>query len=419
MSDPAPAAPHARRRGVVAASVVAAVLVATLIAVLGSERSDHDSVAGLPAAADRDPAAGRALDTLARAVADRDRAAFVAAWAADDAAQHEAAGLYDRLAGLGVAVRLRLGRPVTPVTTQADQPAWASEVTARWRLRGVAGQAARAGLDVSFTMVRDRATVVAIAPHDLADAPIWLTGEQAVVRTRAGVVVAADPATAGQLAHEVALEAQRVARTIDDPVAGAVVYLPPDEAAFESLLHASPGEYNGIGGVSTAIDGSHTERPRMVVLNPDAYAALSGLGRRVLVAHELTHVAVGTPDGLPLWLTEGFADFAALRFADAARPQASAAALARVASEGAPRRLPADDDFAVTDPSLESTYELSWLAVRMLARDHGVARVAELYAGLVRRPGPLDARLHAVLGTSLGAVTRDWRAYLEELADGR
>lgn len=83
-----------------------------------------------------------------------------------------------------------------------------------------------------------------------------------------------------------------------------------------------------------------------VVLDPTGLARLTPAGRRVVLTHELTHVSVraSTLHDLPLWLSEGFAEWVAFRDEGMDPRVVAAALLDRVRAAGPPARLPADAD---------------------------------------------------------------------------
>lgn len=165
-----------------------------------------------------------------------------------------------------------------------------------------------------------------------------------------------------------------------------------------------------------------------LLVDLDVYRRLTIDGRRIVLRHELTHLATAaqTPAGMPVWLVEGFAeevghegvvvcggDFrplaagprcpagptapavagvSAAGSAVAASPAAPAAArpaltVDRAAAELAaetqsgrvPAQLPADSAFDGSDGRLAQTYQEAWLACRLLAERLGLAGLARFY----------------------------------------
>ncbi|WP_344749472.1 hypothetical protein [Streptosporangium vulgare] len=74
----------------------------------------------------------------------------------------------------------------------------------------------------------------------------------------------------------------------------------------EAAALAGAGSTRGLAAMAT--------RDRVIVL-PSGYARLTETGRDVVITHELAHVATGATRGgrVPMWLSEGFADYAGYR----------------------------------------------------------------------------------------------------------
>ena len=100
--------------------------------------------------------------------------------------------------------------------------------------------------------------------------------------------------------------------------------------------------------------------PIHVVVNPEATARLSGLGRDVLLTHEAVHVATRSPGSpAPTWLVEGYADRIAYRAHPSRRRRRRRRRSATPYDEhGVPRDWPAEEDFApeAADLDLATTW---------------------------------------------------------------
>jgi len=165
-----------------------------------------------------------------------------------------------------------------------------------------------------------------------------------------------------------------------------------------------------------------------VVVNPEAFARLQPSGRRVVITHETTHVAIraSTTRAVPLWLSEGMADYVGYSGLGLPRARVASALLSRVRSGDGPRALPAETDFDPSATTIAPNYNAAWLAVSLIADRYGQGRLARLYldAGTATDPhaAPGDpesntrAAFRAVLGTSEETFTRDWLSYLDQLA---
>ncbi|MEU0487045.1 hypothetical protein ABZ260_48810 [Streptosporangium sp. NPDC006013] len=177
-----------------------------------------------------------------------------------------------------------------------------------------------------------------------------------------------------------------------------MILFPATDAEAAALAGAE--STRGLAAMATA--------DRVIVL-PSGYARLSTTGRDVVITHELVHVATGATRGgrVPMWLSEGFADYVGYR--DAGIPVRTAAAelAAEVRAGVLPARLPGPADFAPGAPRLAQVYEEAWLACRFIAERFGEKALVRLYGGDVT----------GTLGLSPAQLTVAWRDYLgKELA---
>ncbi|MFI2199560.1 hypothetical protein ACH47Z_02000 [Streptomyces sp. NPDC020192] len=199
-----------------------------------------------------------------------------------------------------------------------------------------------------------------------------------------------------------------------------VVLVPRSLDGMAGLLGSPPADYRGIAAVTTGEVGGAGRAPAdRVVVNPEAYAVLGGLGKQVVLTHETTHVATRahTTAATPLWLSEGYADW--IGYLGTGRtPTEAAPELTRAVRDGrTPAALPTDKDFGFTsDPTkLAQAYESGWLACRMIAARWGTARLDAFYRAVGdrrQRAGAVEAALKTVLGTTPEAFTEQWRAYV-------
>ncbi|MET8046953.1 hypothetical protein ABZU75_05080 [Streptosporangium sp. NPDC005286] len=229
-------------------------------------------------------------------------------------------------------------------------------------------------------------------PVDLRD--LW-PGAAVVVRGEHSLVIGHDvaPAVLRDLAAR-ADRARRAVAAIWGPVR-AMILFPATDAEAAALAGAE--STRGLAAMATA--------DRVIVL-PSGYARLSTTGRDVVITHELVHVATGATRGgrVPMWLSEGFADYVGYR--DAGIPVRTAAAelAAEVRAGVLPARLPGPADFAPGAPRLAQAYEEAWLACRFIAERFGEKALVRLYGGDVT----------GTLGLSPAQLTVAWRDYLEK-----
>jgi hypothetical protein len=253
------------------------------------------------------------------------------------------------------------------------------------------------------------ATAAGAAPPSdpLLERALALVREHPAVWTGAGitrrehvVVVGGASALRAELA-DLAGRARRAVAREWGPV-DAIVLVPPRTA--DAALLAAPADVRGLAAL--AGDGH-------VIVEPAGFARLSAAGRRIVLAHELTHVAAGaaTDRGTPRWLLEGFADYVAFRDEGIPPPVAAAELAEEVRAGRVPRELPGPEAFG-PGPRRAQAYQEAWLACRYVAARFGEDRLVALYR-LARRGDAGDA-LRRTLGLDLAAFTAAWRERVRE-----
>lgn len=195
----------------------------------------------------------------------------------------------------------------------------------------------------------------------------------------------------------------------------AVVQVPANRAEWQRLAPGA-GDLGQLPAVTadTAVPGA---APRVAVLiNPAVFSRLSAVGGRVVLSHELTHLATWAATGpqLPAWLVEGFADEVGYSGERVPLEMATSELRTDVHAGRLPVRLPADRDFEGAAYGGPQAYEGSWLAVRLLVDRYGQPAVARLYrqVGREQAPGALQRAL-VRLGTDLPSLTAAWRVDLQ------
>ena len=315
------------------------------------------------------------------------------------------------------------------------------QVTAelRYRLRGYDRAPVRAREELTLVERRGRWYLTAppaAAPQGTRQ--LWEQGDLTVVRGRHSLVLGVGRGTAALRA--LAAQADRAVPAVaalwpHDWEHRVVVEAPATLRDMAELLDGSAASYRGIAAVTTGQASRSASVPAdRIVINPEAYEALGEDARQVVLTHEATHVATRrhTSASTPMWLSEGFADWAGYRGAGhdpghgdsrlvRARLQRIARALTPlVHRQGPPRRLPSDADFAFsgTDDRLGRAYEGGWLACRMIADQWGADTLVRFYTavgavdGAQRHEQAVAAALRRVLGLTLDEFTARWRSYL-------
>ncbi|MFD0268310.1 hypothetical protein ACFVGY_17305 [Streptomyces sp. NPDC127106] len=343
---------------------------------------------------------GCAAPATPRDTADRDVRAAVAAWAQRPPAELAGIPLED------------WAYEVTGV--RRDGARATATAALHYRLSGYDTAAAGSAREVRLGLSDGRWRVTGDAPAPGAPPQLWDQGPVAVVRGAHGLVLGSGPG--GPALTAIAAEVDRAVPAVNAawprPWAGRVVVLVPGSVdAMAALLGRPAAEYRGMAAVTTGRVGSGPAPADRIVVNPEAYAGLTAEGRAVVLTHEATHVATRreTTATTPLWLSEGFADWAAYHGSDPA-PERAAPALGRAVRRGElPARLPRNEDFAFGgDPeALARAYEGAWLACRLVARRWGDAALVDLYGRVGREPLPVALR--EALDTDEAALTEAWR----------
>jgi hypothetical protein len=176
-----------------------------------------------------------------------------------------------------------------------------------------------------------------------------------------------------------------------------------------------------IAAVTTGYSESGPTHGDRVVINPAAWRDLQNIGRRVVMTHEVTHLATraATHSSVPIWMSEGFADYVAYESEDLT-PREVARELLDVVRKGkGPRALPIDADFDPKRGDVAHGYEGAWLATQMIADRYGERKLIQLYLAMADAAGdPPSVDIETVLGISETRLVKDWRAYLKTLANG-
>lgn len=378
----------------------------------------------------RQAAAREVLRAQADAVVRRDPAGYLRSVAATE---QPTAGLrVRRMLEIGLAdlTLVSVAEIAPPVPTAVDtEVAWDVEATYDYRVAGSDRGPRRFVLAVTLRSTPSKPERLTITASRTVDRPQpWDIDGMQVRRSPLALVVGA---AGGADLDEVLGRANRAATAVAQVwgrVAPVVWVVPTDSAEAERLLGRMPGE---LSAVAAATDGplevGAPARADRIVLNPGAWTALTAPGRDVVMRHELTHAAVraSTTSPVPLWLSEGFAEYVAYRELDVTDRAVAASLITRLRREGVPEHLPGPERFDPGAGSLSAAYAESWLAVRTLVLALGEEEVVWLYraAASSDSSGPAhdpEAALDESLtrfGVTRSQLERLWRAQLERLRD--
>ena len=224
------------------------------------------------------------------------------------------------------------------------------------------------------------------------------------------------------LADEAVSDIPRVTAVWGSRWAQRVVLLVPSTQHELSKVVDDYGDLDHIAAVATAEVQTHPGRPDpvgdRVGINPDNWPKLSSLGRRIVLTHELTHVATRSVTGaaMPTWLAEGFADYVGYLHSGIATDFAAQELAADVRAGRVPTQLPDNNEFDGNSKQLSQAYEGAWLACRLIAQRAGQDGLVRFYHVVGASPESADAAVAAglrrVLHESTAQFTAQWRDYL-------
>ncbi|SDX31771.1 hypothetical protein SAMN05216215_1009219 [Saccharopolyspora shandongensis] len=303
-------------------------------------------------------------------------------------------------------------RPPVPA---ADET-WAPRVVLRYALTDVDGSPTRRALGYVFAR---RGGSWYLADDAGAWRGPWDFGLCHVRRTATGMVIGHDPQPVA-----------RVSRLLDAAVADVTAVWGPDwPRRVGVLVPASQEELRSLVGPEFAVDGiaavavadrvdtdARRAEGQRVVLNPKAADRLSDQALRVVLRHEITHVAarVDTAADAPMWMLEGFADYVGYRNSGVAPKDIAPDLIRKIHEAGPPARLPDDREFHQAGRRLDLAYQQSWSVVSHLADRLGERRLVDLYRRVAATgsPAEVDRALREATGLSKAQLVADWRAGL-------
>lgn len=254
----------------------------------------------------------------------------------------------------------------------------------------------------------------------------WDFGPCQVTPTEQGIVLShpGDEPMVRRLTAELDTSVRAVSELWPTPWSERVVLMLPDSASeMRALVGAKDFPVDAVVAVAVAdrVDNAtRTVAGQRVVLSPTGVRALSTTSLRVVLRHEITHVAAraDTVDGSPTWLLEGFADYVGYRDSGIGLADGAPDLMRRVRADRLPRSLPEDRAFRMSGPDLDLAYQESWSLAMFIADEYGEPALIELYRELASA-GAVSARetdglLRGVLGLDRADLVRGWRKYLRK-----
>jgi hypothetical protein len=202
-----------------------------------------------------------------------------------------------------------------------------------------------------------------------------------------------------------------------------VVILVPDSQDELRQIVGTSQDLSQIAALATAeiggSPGSASAVGDRIAINPKTFGTLGSLGRRVVMTHEITHVASRAVTGAnsPTWLVEGLADYVGFKGTTSSL-RFDAAELAHQVDTGhLPNALPSSAAFAHAGGTLSLDYEEAWLACKFIVSRSDEATLIAFYRQVGTAKGsPAEVLKEAfaqVLHTDQATFTRSWVSYVK------
>jgi hypothetical protein len=312
--------------------------------------------------------------------------------------------------------------------------AWAARVNGTYALAGF--DRAPQSFEATYTLVhRPGGWRIADDADGATPLQMWDLPGLRVIRGKSGIVIGNAPESRMRDYSTTAdLAVRRVSGVWGtDWNSHVVIVTPSTNSEFARLLLRSADK--GLDQVAAITQGviepGRRAQGDRVVINPRAFTELQPLGRRVVITHELTHLAArsSTTSPTPIWLTEGMADYVGYSGLGLSRERVASELLTLVRAGKGPRALPTEGDFDPSKSKIAPSYSGSWLAVSRLVDLYGQAKVVAFYrvVGSSSTAGPdqpdSDAAAAAAFPRSFGVTQAQfvdgWRHYLKTLAQAR
>lgn len=387
------------------------------------------------------PDAGRAnaitelLRNRAKAVLERDERTFLAsidAYADQDFIGKQRA-LFANLAGVPLDTWSYAVRPDDTVdvsglaaSTGADE-LWAPAVDVSYAIKGADVAPTERGMGYLFARRGNTWYLRSDTALDELGRKTWRGpwdfGACVVVSTSQGIVLyhPGSEAMADRLTTELGTAVAAVSAVWGTDWPQRVALLLPDSLDEMKALVGPGFPVESVVAVAVA-DRVDTARRvvagQRVVLSPSGSRALSVASLRVVLRHEITHVAARaeTLDGSPMWLLEGFADYVGYRESGISLAQGAPNLTELVKRDGPPANLPEDKDFRTQGRDLDLAYQKSWSVARFVSERFGEPTLLTMYHKLAAA-GPVSATqtddlLRSVLGLDRAGLVAGWRQYL-------
>ncbi|GAA3437777.1 peptidase MA family metallohydrolase [Kutzneria kofuensis] len=368
------------------------------------------------------------LRSRAAAVLHRDRQAFLATIdpRATPQFRDAQAAMFDNLADVPLSVWSYDLDPTDVVTVPKGafpaEELWAPEVQLNYALAGVDRDPTSKPMGYLFSRHGTRWFLASdtLTSRNTWRGP-WDFGPVTALRAKSGLVLThPDDADLGRrIAGELDSDVAAVSAVWDQPWPREVAVLVPDSTDELKAFVGPEFAVDSIAAVAVAdrVDnGNHTAIGQRVVLNPDNATKMPVASLRVVLRHEMTHIAARgyTVDGTPMWMLEGFANYVGYRDSGIPLPVA-AADVAELERNGTPPTdLPSNGDFAADGDKINLAYDEAWTLTSFIADTFGQHALVTLYLRIAGGSPKADvgAQLHDVLGVDRAGLIAGWQDYL-------
>ena len=345
------------------------------------------------------------------------------------------AEVFDRMTRLPIAgygeTAVEIGPPLDAARQRALGPeAWVATVHLTYALRGF--DSAPRQFVASYTVSRTPAGWGFVDDSDGTTQPQpWDLSPMTVLSSPTTLVIGSAPRARLQDYLALGDAAHTTIAGVWGSARPGVIIAPATSKELVTSLQRR--DASGLDQVAAITDGPREEpgaaTSDRVFINPDTFLRLNAEGRRVVVTHELTHVTVraSTTRPVPLWLSEGFADYVGFSGLGLDPRTVAADLLTKVRAGTGPTGLPTDRAFDPTLGVIAPVYNAAWLAVSRISQRYGQNRLVAFYRA-VALDAPTDLSVSmdpsavawrafpAVLGVSEDDFTAGWLAELGSLA---
>lgn len=318
---------------------------------------------------------------------------------------------------------------------QVGPKAWVATVSGTYSLAGY--DRAPRSFDAAYTLVqRPGGWRIADDSDGAVSFQLWDLPGLKVIEGRFALVIGNAPQSRMLDYSMIADSAVRRVTQVwgSDWNAHVVIVTPSTTEEFaELLLRSNDDGLDQVAAITQGeIDPGQRAQGDRVVINPKAFTALQRNGRRVVITHEVTHVATrsSTTRPVPIWLSEGMADYVGYSGLDLPRTSVASELLTLVRQGKGPTELPTAADFDPSRADIAPFYSASWLAVSRLVDTYGQARVISFYRAVAGTlsvdesaqsdPDVVAARAFPLsFDVTKAQFVHVWKRYLRTLAQAR